>query len=382
MLFNHKTRVFIISAMSILTIIDSNGQKADFNGQVAAWGSINFSDGTGAQMGGRYIPELSAEIPAGKKFKLDGDLSADGLLTYTHVPDSVNSVGSKAEFYRFWLRFSGQRFELRAGLQKISFGSAQMLRPLMWFDRIDPRDPLHLTEGVYGIQGKYTFRNNANIWLWMLYGNKNPTGWETIPSEYKRPELGGRIQIPVPRGEMAFTYHNRVAEFPDNFQPPVTGKNTFPENRFGYDIKLDLGIGLWLETSVTNQNQSQLPPYTKAATVGADYTFGIGNGLNVTAEHMYYGTSGELFSNGETVSFTGISASIPVSVITRISAMFFYDWKDNGFYRFANLSLTFDKFAINIIGFWDPEVFEIFNYGTGPNMLAGAGGQVMVVYNY
>jgi hypothetical protein len=252
----------------------------------------------------------------------------------------------------------------------------------MWFDRVDPRDPLRLTKGVYGIQGKYYFRNNAGIWLWMLIGNKDTKGWETVPSKISRPEIGGRIQLPVPKGEMAFTYHNRRAQFPDNWQPPVTGSKTFGEQKFGYDVKLDLGIGLWAETSISYLNQTETDRFTRAVTLGAEYTFGILNGLNITAEHMFYGSSDKLFSKGSNLSFTGISAGVPLSIITRLSAIVFYDWKNNGFYRFANLSFTFDNLSLNVIGFWNPDQFSLFNYGKGPNLFSGYGGQVMIVYNH
>ena len=110
------------------------------------------------------------------------------------------------------MKFSGDQFEVRAGLQKINFGSASMLRPLMWFDQIDPRDPLQLTDGVYVLLGRYYFLNNANIWVWALYGNDSRKGWEQIPSLKKVPEFGGRLQLPVSHGELGTTYHYRVAD--------------------------------------------------------------------------------------------------------------------------------------------------------------------------
>ena len=45
---------------------------------------------------------------------------------------------------------------------------------------------------------RYYFQNNANAWLWMLMGNDETKGWETIPSDGKIPEFGGRMQLPVP----------------------------------------------------------------------------------------------------------------------------------------------------------------------------------------
>jgi hypothetical protein len=68
-----------------------------------------------------------------------------------------NSFSSNGDIkpYRLWARYSTSQLEIRAGLQKINFGSANILRPLMWFDQMDPRDPLQLTDGVWGILGRY-----------------------------------------------------------------------------------------------------------------------------------------------------------------------------------------------------------------------------------
>ncbi len=252
----------------------------------------------------------------------------------------------------------------------------------MWFDRVDPRDPLKLTTGVYGLLGKYYFRNNANIWLWALYGNDQTKGWETVASDPRRPEFGGRVQLPVPRGEFAFSYHNRRALFPDNWQPPVTGNKTFTENRYGVDTKLDLGIGLWLEGTIAQRSHPDIPDFEKALTIGIDYTFKIGQGLDLMAENMLISTSETLFTSSNSISLTGLSLNLPLSVITRVSAIVFYDWKDNGWYNFANISFTFDKLALNVIGFKNPKTFAIFNYNAGANMFAGYGGQIMLVYNY
>jgi hypothetical protein len=372
----------IITFINLMFFIPISAQNIDFKGQAAGWVTVNKTDEVGFQTGFRYLPQLLMDIPLKNNFKFDGEFSADGFMNYTYLPDTGSIFSSKARLYRFWVRFSGDRFEIRAGLQKINFGSALMLRPLMWFDRIDPRDPLKLTTGVYSLLGKYYFKNNANIWLWVLYGNKNTKGWELVPSNPKRPEIGGRLQFPVPRGEIAFTYHNRVGEFPDDWQPAVSGSHLFPEDRFGLDFKLDLGVGIWYEGTLVHQKQNEISPYTRSMTIGADYTFGIGDGLNITAEHLWYEKSDKPFSGGTGLSFTGVSAGIPVSVISRISAILFYDWKNKGWYRFANLAFTWDNLAINIIGFWNPQSFQIFNYESGPNLFSGGGGQVMVVYNH
>jgi hypothetical protein len=380
-MFSFKT-ILTVFLLLFLLYSKGSGQAVEFHGQAAAWITGNYSGGYGLQGGVRYIPQLLFNFPVGAKFKLEGELSYDSYLNYTHLPDSGNIFGSNESPYRIWIRFSGDRFEIRAGLQKINFGSASMLRPLMWFDRIDPRDPLKLTKGVYGLQGKYFFKNNSSIWIWLLDGNKETKGWETIPSKQWRPEFGGRLQLPVPKGEIALSYHNRVAEFPAGWTPPVTGSKYFQEDRLGFDIKLDLGVGVWFEATVTHNEHTYLPSFTKAMTIGADYTLPVSNGLNIIAEHLVFNNSDRVFSGGSRLNFTGASVSLPLSIITRASTIIFYDWKSAGWYRFANLSFTFDRLVLNLIGFWNPENFSLFNYQNGPNMFAGAGGQVMVVYNY
>jgi len=159
----------------------------------------------------RFLPSLSIGKNLNSNLKFDSEISFDSYLNYQYAGSGSDASDSKIKPYRLWIRLSSERFELRAGLQKINFGSASALRPLMWFDHLDPRDPLQLTDGVYGLLGRYYFQNNANAWLWVLWGNDKTIGWETVPAVRKIPEFGGRMQFPVPKGEVAFSYHHRTA---------------------------------------------------------------------------------------------------------------------------------------------------------------------------
>jgi hypothetical protein len=82
----------------------------------------------------------------------------------------------------------------------------------LWFDQIDDHDPFKLTDGVWGVLGRYYFLNNANIWVWSLCGNKNPKGWDIFGANFKYPEIEGRIQVPVPVSEATLSYPHRVAD--------------------------------------------------------------------------------------------------------------------------------------------------------------------------
>ena len=157
-------------------------QKLSFNGQLSAFHLSKIESPWQTANSLRYIPELKFTTPVSKEWKFDAEASAnaDARLNYTFGDTLHGSV--KLKPYRIWGRFSSERFEVRAGLQKINFGSATLLRPLMWFDHMDPRDPLQLTDGVYAVLGRYFFQNNANIWLWGLLPGKTAKGSRSLPS--------------------------------------------------------------------------------------------------------------------------------------------------------------------------------------------------------
>ena len=152
----------------------------------------------------RYLPELTAKLNLGRTWTLDLDASANAFVAEEYLDGNrLGETQSDVELYRGSVRVASPRFEARAGLQKISFGSAAVFRPEMWFDRVDPRDPLQFSEGVYAFLLRYYVAGRANVWAWGLYGNDEPKGWELLPSDDNTPELGGRVQVPVPRGEIA-----------------------------------------------------------------------------------------------------------------------------------------------------------------------------------
>jgi hypothetical protein len=168
--------VFVISFF--LPISTGAQDTLRFSGQFSSW--INASTGSELPLHGgvRYIPQLNIEMPFSETRLLDMEFSANIFGSTDLSPFDTISASGEIKPYRIWMRYTTDQFELRLGLQKLNFGSAYMLRPLMWFDQIDPRDPLQLTDGVWGLLARYYFLNNANLWLWGLYGNNEKRGWE------------------------------------------------------------------------------------------------------------------------------------------------------------------------------------------------------------
>ena len=159
----------------------------------------------------RFIPELTFSLPAGRGLTLDAEISANAYGDVTFLSDASTDASAGLKPYRGWLRLSTPRFEARVGLQKLSFGPATLFRPLMWFDSLDPRDPLQITNGVYGLLLRYYSTGNANVWAWSLYGNKDRRGFDLAPPDNKSPEFGGRLEVPLFKGEIGATYHHRKA---------------------------------------------------------------------------------------------------------------------------------------------------------------------------
>jgi len=377
----NKILRFLINSFicsGLLFFLPGNGfsQTISTKGLITGWATINTDSSIKPLLGLRYIPEFSLAKSISSSINLDAEFSFN--LTGSGRIYSLENIPTKGKGkpYRMWLRFSSSQFEARVGLQKINFGSATLLRPLMWFDSIDPRDPLQLTDGVYALLFRYYFLNNTNIWVWGLYGNNNPKGWETVNPKHNSPEFGGRIQTPLGNGELAFSYHHRRIEIPELL-------DIAPENRLALDGKWDIGIGIWFESVLTHQSSDLLPfPWQSALNIGLDYTFGLGNGLNVTAEHFIYGAGREAFQAQEDIKFSALALNYPMSLLDNITGIFYYDWDNKEFYNFLSWQRTYDRWSFYLMGFWNPESFQIYQTQTGNNLFSGQGIQFMVVFNY
>ncbi len=368
-----------IAAISSLSALDWGTR-----GLISVWLFDNFDRSSDTRIGGRFIPEFSLSQPVSDSFSLDVNLSLNGYGVAEFRSGGNIQTEGEIKPYRFWLRLATPRFEARLGLQKINFGSASLLRPLMWFDSLDPRDPLQLTDGVTGLLLRYNFQNNANIWVWGLYGNENAKGWESIATAKDTVEYGGRAQLPLLGGELAVTYHHRRFDLgPVPGAPIVLPEESVPESRIGLDGKWDVGIGLWFEGTITHQDADLVPqPWQHAFTLGADYTFGLGNGLYVMAEHLRLDRGEKAFSRGDGTDFTALFLRYPVSIFVDLTGIFYYDWQEKDFYRFLSWQRTYDRWRFNIIAFWNPADFLIYPNQPGANPFSGKGIQLTVVFNY
>ena len=350
-------------------------QSLHLQGQLSGWVSSNPE-----QVGMRYLPELLADFNLPGQWRLDADFALNMFAKSDISEWSATHSKSKLKPYRMWVRLAANRFELRGGLQKINFGPAILFRALQWFDRLDPRDPLQLTEGVYGVLMRYYLQTNANFWIWGLYGNKDPKGLEIAPTADNTVEFGGRWQQPIANGEAGLTFHRRQAQLPQKLLPLG---NRFDESRIALDGKWDVQIGIWFEAAVIYRD-ILIPElqYQRLLTIGADYTFATGNGLHVLSEFFTAASAAKLFGNGTRQNFWGCSADYPLGLLDNIAGYFYRDLTSRQNYFSLIWQRTYDRWQINLIGYLTPETAPataVQNFG---NTISGNGVQILLVFNH
>ncbi len=348
--------------------------EIDFTGRISSWTlESRVQEEWRNNSGLRYIPQLTLEQSVSTEAFFDIEASLNGFVSYDSKEAEEDAI---LELYRLKLRYATAQTETRIGLQKINFGPAQLRRSLMWFDRLDPRDPQKLTDGVYALRFTYNALNNANLWLWGLYGNDDRKGSELRPSVEDTPEFGGRLQYPVFDGELAATVHTRKVDAPD---VPLPDSKDFRENRFALDGRWEVTAGLWFEAVMQHQDTDFLPyKWTKLSTLGLDYTFGIGNGVYAVAEHFTRASSDDAFGWDDDAHVSAFSLSYPIGLFDNFQAIGYYSWEQEEYSQYLSWQRAYDNLMINASAFRYPDngssELQQSTFGRG------YGGQLMLIY--
>lgn len=343
-------------------------QATDFNfrEQLSGWTNTMYHEHSwDLSTGILYLPQLDLYHNFADESFINSELSLKGYFNIDFEKSNQN-----VDFYRFNIRYATNQSETQIGLQKISFGPALLLRSLMWFDQVDVRDPLRLTNGVYALRYKYNFLNNTNIWVWGLYGNERKKGYEVYPTDKSSPEFGGRVQYPVPLGEIGQSIHYRKVK---------TNEFNYDEYRIGFDGRWDALIGFWIEASFTYNSTNKLPfQWSKMFTVGTDYTFDWENGLYLLTEHFAAATSNAFLPFDNDFYASSYMISYPLGILDNIRIIGFYTHNKNNYYQFLDWQRTYDELVFNLSLFYYPE-----SQSNNLNIQTkGYGAQIMLIYNH
>jgi hypothetical protein len=368
----HRLRMMLVLLSVVIQAAAVCCQGFDWKGQVSSWGTAARSQNDWqGNFGLRYIPQVNYSYPLNDHDLLNTEVLANAF----YGTDFRSNDDGAFKLYRAILRYTTAQTETQLGLQKINFGPAQLLRPLMWFDKVDPRDPLKLTDGVYALRYKYSFIDNSIAWVWGLYGNRDPKGYEAYRTANQTPEFGGRFQFPVPAGEAALTLHTRNAD---------AGPFEYRENRYAVDGRWDVGVGLWVE-SVWQQNVPPVPiaEWNRMTALGGDYTIPEGNGIYLLAEHLFSAASNSFLSTDHHAQVSALMATYPLGVLDNLTVQEYYNWQDHAVYQYYLWQRTYDSFIINCALFHYPNSGgSLFSTAQNSAPGAGYGMQLILVYNY
>jgi hypothetical protein len=261
--------------------------EVEWKGELTAWTSAWRLEETNVELGFRYLPGVTFFAPLSSVWSWDAEATVN-LYGITHNPahrdfTSVND----ARWYRLWSRWYTDRFEVRLGMQEIAFGPAKLLRTLRWFDQKDSRDPTEFTEGVRGLLFRYYFENQSNLWGWLMTGNDEPMGISPLVTLRDTIEGGGRWQWLSGPAEFGITVHRRRVDPAGQYGAGWLPSAPTVEERLGFDCSLNLGVGLYGEGALIRlEDGGRLPDVQRWLTLGADYTFDIGDGLGTMLELM------------------------------------------------------------------------------------------------
>ena len=298
----------------------------------------------------------------------------DGLFGTGDKGSDING-----DLHRLWGRYSSDRVEMRYGLQKISFGPGLILRPLMWFDTLNEKDPTGQTDGVTAVRLRYFGKYDITYWGWVIQPQN---------SDLRAP--GGRVEFPLPKlGNFGVSYHHRPkysgTKIPDNSGFALVSP-TATEDRYGIDFRTDRVIGLWAEATVARSSKDDffISFDRNIFMIGGDYTIPYGNGVYLLTEFMVNKVKPKLFFDDQQNELSAVLMSYPISMLDSGSLIIEYDWENKRYFNFLRFSRTYDNYIFNLLFFSNPERNEFrpdeieFAGLTG----FGNGMQLMVIYNH
>ena len=285
-------------------------------------------------------------------YRLDRAYSGDSLL---HNNES---------HHRYWVRYASEKLEARLGLQKIVFGPSFVLRSLSWFDTIDLKDPTGQTDGVEAFRLRWFPSNSLSIWSWTILNDQDTLSY------------GSRVELSNSAGEWGLTYHqdpSKSLKVIGQIGIPVSGSH----NRIAIDYRYDGFIGFWNESALIKSNRSDII----MATIGADYTLPISNGILIMAEYMSISNKFDSYESSQ--SYTALMASMPLGMVHQLMFISQFDLEENRSYNYLRWSSTYDHYSLNFILSISPKRSQYLPI-TMPNSLAGfgTGFQFMFIYNH
>ena len=136
-----------------------------------------------------------------------------------------------------------------------------------------------------------------------------------------------------------------------------------------------------LPTLIKGKNVGLLTNQTYL-TLGTDYTFGIGRGLNVTFEHLVSSYSEQAFAFEKNSNVNATSIAYPLGFFDNISAMAYYSWETEDVSFFINYEHQFKRLVGYVMAYYNPDTQSGIGSAQYENSFSGPGIRLMLVYNH
>ncbi len=116
--------------------------------------------------------------------------------------------------------------------------------------------------------------------------------------------------------------------------------------------------------------------------LGADYTFGVGNGLNVVLENLLLKYSEKNLELKAPTDISALNVSYPLGLFDNLSSVVTYNWNAQTATVFINFQHQFPKITTYVMAFYNPENQVGIRQNELVNTFAGPGLRLMLVYNH
>jgi hypothetical protein len=156
-----------------------------------------------------------------------------------------------------------------------------------------------------------------------------------------------------------------------------------PEIRGAIDCYFDLGLGIWFESTVIHTDFGKdYPNWQSFLTIGGDYTFGIGNGISITAEHFLYSIDDKPLTIDSAIKMSALMVTYPISIFDNLSGYIFYSWNAELILYYLNWQRTYDDWTFVLSAYFSPDADASFSFNQATSNFSNRGLQLMLIYNH
>ena len=144
-----------------------------------------------------------------------------------------------------------------------------------------------------------------------------------------------------------------------------------------------MGIGLWIESTFIHR-EKDLGLFTNQFLVnlGTDYTFNLGSGLNIAAEHLLSSLLNKDFDDSTKQQISALRLSYPLTFYSSINGLLYQQWKNNQQTLMVNYEHQFKYFSAYLIAYYNPDETQGIQQNEIVTSLRGPGIQLLVTYNH